>query len=416
MTRRRVFYGWRVIAGLFVILMVSSGLGFYGQAVYLRALVDERGWSTGMTSGGTALFFLSSGLAGYVSAPYLNRVDVRRVICIGAVIGAAGLVLVGQVQQEWQMFAANALFGVGFALAGLVPATTTVARWFNRRRSVALSVASTGLSAGGIVVTPFAAALVEDRGIAAMTPIFAALWVVVIVPVAVLVVRSSPADVGLEVDGEVVAVGQAPRAPTGSTFAEVRASRFYLLATTAYVFVMLAQVGGISQQVKLVGERVPHLASLSVTLVAAASVVGRLGGGVLVTKVSTKVVTTVLIVVQSVALVGFAFADTAVSVVLSCVVFGLSVGNLLMLHPLLLVEAYGVREYSKIYSSSQLFMTIGVGLGPTVLGVLHDVSDYRLSFLVAAGSSLLALGLFAAAGPVRAPAPSPAAAAALQPS
>lgn len=405
--RRTLFYGWRVIAGLFVILMISSGLGFYGQSVYLRALVDERGWSTGLTSAGTAVFFLVSGLAGYVSAPYLLRVDVRRVMCAGAVVGAAGLYLVGQVREPWQMFGANALFGVGFALAGLVPATTTVARWFSRRRAVALSVASTGLSAGGIAVTPFVAALVQDHGIAAMTPIFAVVWLVVIVPMTVFVVRSSPADVGMWPDGEVVVAGAAPPQVTGASFAEARASRFYLFATVAYLFVMLAQVGAISQQVKLVGERVPDLATFSITLVSAASVVGRLGGGFLVTKIPAKTVTTVLIVVQAFALVGFAFAEDTLAVVASCIVFGLSVGNLLMLHPLLLAEAYGVREYSKIYSSSQLVMTVGVGLGPTVLGFLRDASSYRVSFLVAAASSAVALALFVGAGPVRASTPPP---------
>jgi len=83
----------------------------------------------------------------------------------------------------------------------------------------------------------------------------------------------------------------------------------------------------------------------------------------------------------------------------TCVIFGLSVGNLLMLQPLLLADAFGVREYPRIYSFAQLITTIGVGVGPSAMGVLHDLSDYRLSYLVAAGSSALAFVLFLAAGP-----------------
>jgi MFS family permease len=49
---------------------------------------------------------------------------------------------------------------------------------------------------------------------------------------------------------------------------------------------------------------------------------------------------------------------------------------------------------------SSLIMTIGVGAGPTVLGILHDVSSYRLSFFVGALSSAVAFALFAAAGPL----------------
>lgn len=404
------FSGWWVIAGLFVVLMVSSGFGFYGQGVYLRALVEEREWSTGLTSTATATFFVVSGLAGYAVSGFLLRIDVRRVIAVGVVLGAAGLALLGQATEPWHAFAADVLFGVGFALAGLVPATTTVARWFVRRRSVALSVASTGLSAGGIVVTPFVASLVQNRGIQAVTPWLAVVWVAVALPVNFLLVRSSPADRNQYPDGDQPAqslTGSPTSAalpgaslPPGATFAEARSTRFYRLMALAFLFVMLGQVGALSQQVKLVGERVDSLAAASVTVVAAASVVGRLAGGVLVTRVAPKAFTSFLMFLQGLALVSFAFADTPVAIIVTCVVFGLSVGNLLMLQPLILAEAFGVREYSRIYSMASLIATVGVGAGPTVLGVLRDQSSYQLSFLVAAISSAVAFVLFLLAGPL----------------
>jgi len=70
----------------------------------------------------------------------------------GGVIGGVSLAALGQVEQQWQLFVVYAVFGVAFAAAGLVPATTVVTRWFHERRSVALSVASTGLSVGGILI------------------------------------------------------------------------------------------------------------------------------------------------------------------------------------------------------------------------------------------------------------------------
>ena len=45
--------------------------------------------------------------------------------------------------------------------------------------------------------------------------------------------------------------------------------------------------------------------------------------------------------------------------------FGATVGNLLMLQPLLLAEAFGVREYPRIYLS-QLLSTLGVAPGPAL--------------------------------------------------
>ena len=82
--------------------------------------------------------------------------------------------------------------------------------------------------------------------------------------------------------------------------------------------------------------------------------------------------------------------------------FGLTVGNLLMLHPLLLAERFGVRDYGRIYSRSQLVATLGVAAGPALLGLLRGAQgDYAAAFLLAAGSSVLAAVALSASGPTR---------------
>ena len=110
--------------------------------------------------------------------------------------------------------------------------------------------------------------------------------------------------------------------------------------------------------------------------------------------------TSMLIVVQAGALALIAFASTQVGLVLSAAVFGLSVGNLLMMQPLLLAETFGVKEYSRIYSYNQLFGTIGVAGGPFVIGYLHDLFDYRSAMLVGSMANLVALVAFIGAGSV----------------
>ena len=195
------FPGGRVVAGCFVVLMVSAGFAFYGLAVYLNAFSNEKGWALGSISFGVTIFFVVSAASGLLVARIIAEHDVRYVMMGGAVLAGASLAVLGQVQTQWQLYLVYAVFAVGFAGAGLVPATTVVTRWFHQRRAVALSVASTGLSAGGIVITPVAKRFIDDQGLSTTTPWLGLAVVVIVVPVTWFLIRPDPELDGWSPDG-----------------------------------------------------------------------------------------------------------------------------------------------------------------------------------------------------------------------
>ena len=71
-----------------------------------------------------------------------------------------------------------------------------------------------------------------------------------------------------------------------------------------------------------------------------------------------------------------------------------------MLHPLLLAEAFGVRDYARIFSLSNALTTAGVAAGPALLGFLYDLQGYDFAYLTAGILSLAAALVLLAAGPV----------------
>ena len=305
------FPGWRVVTGCFIVLTTSSGLGFYGLAVYLNALTNERGWDVASISLATTWFFFVGGVVGVWAARLIARHDVRVVISVGGVIGAIALACLGQVTEQWQLFVVYGVFATGWALAGLVPVTTVVTRWFHRRRGVALSIASTGLSAGGILITPAAKWLLDRRGLEAGTPWLGLVFAVGIVPIAWMLLRPDPAVLGWLPDGERATPGVAIAAPSGTRYRDAIASRFFIGVTIGYILALGSQVGGIQQLVKLVEERTTAATAALATLVlAATSVVARLIGGRVVTSLPMVAFTATLAIFQSVALVALAFAES----------------------------------------------------------------------------------------------------------
>ncbi len=404
--RPGVFPGWYVVAAAFIVLMVSSGLGFYGLSLYLEALTDEQGFSTSSVSAATSLFFVVSGVAGRFIGQFIARRDAREVVVFGAVVGGLALAAVGRITEEWQVFVVYAVFGIGFAATAIVPCTTVVTRWFHRRRSLALSIASTGLSVGGLTLTKAASSLIDHRQLAGATP-WLGLAYVVLATGAGLALLPDPSRRGLRPDGDVVEGDDPHEPPPAATLgvayqAAVR-SRFFRLVTFGFVLSMGAQVGAIAQLAKLVTERTGLRSdgALAVSALALASVMARLLGGVVMPRLPMAETTAVLAAVQGASLILLGQAGAKAGLLAAALLFGATVGNLLMLQPLLLAEAFGVRDYPRVFSLNQLIVSAGIAAGPFLLGALHDASGYALAYTVGGCMSIVGGAAIGAAGSVR---------------
>ncbi|MGA0206049.1 MAG: MFS transporter [Ilumatobacteraceae bacterium] len=395
------FPGWRVVAACFIALTTTAGLGFYGLAVYLNTFSREKGWEVSSVSLATTIFFLVSGASGLLVARLIARFDARWVIAGGGVIGAAALWSFGSVNEKWQLYLAYVVFAIGFSAAGLIPASTIVTRWFQTRRAYALSIASTGLSVGGIAITPWTKILLDRQGVEAAAPWLALIWVLGIVPVTVWLLKPDPAKEGWQPDGERIAPATAPLVVDGEQYSSAVKSRFFAFVTLAYVLTLGSQVGAIQQLVKLVEERTDKgAATLATTLLAATSVLARLVVGRIVDRVGTRRMSITLFVGQGMSLAWLAFADGKVVLLAGIVSLGLTIGNILMMQPLLIAERFGVRDYPRLFSRTQFYTTIGTAGGPFLLGWLRDnAGGYRTSYLIAAACTAAGVVVLRAAGP-----------------
>jgi MFS family permease len=389
----RFFPGWIVVGAAFVLLMANSGFIFYGQAVYLDALTVERGFSTGAASLGQSIVFVVGGLVGPRVGRLITDRDVRVVVLGGLVISWGSVVLLGRVDTLWQLYLVNTALGVGFSAAGLVPVTTVVTRWFETKRSVALAVASTGLSVGGLTFTQLVSWWVRRDGLELATPWLVVVWAACTLPFVPLL-WPSPGHRGVLASGAV-----AGTASLGARYERAVRSRFFVAVTAGYVLILGMQVGGITHLVKLGNERAGDgtggalIAGLTI-----ASVVARLIGGVVADRRPLLRLAVGFAATQAVALALLSQADSALVLVLCAVLFGATIGNILMLQPLLFADAMGARDYARIFALNQLVVVAGVALGPFLLGALHDLASYQASYLVAAALCAAGTVLLARAG------------------
>jgi MFS family permease len=388
-----------------VMLCVSSGLGFYNLSVVLEALTSQRGLSVAAVSATTALYFVVSGVCGLAVARLIESFDPRWTILAGAALGATGILMLSRAASLERIYLAYLVFGAGFAGTSLVTGSTLVTRWFVRRRGMALATASTGLSLGGVLLTPLSARLIADRGLEGAGVVLAAAYFLGVVPVTMLVLRPSPRSMGLEPDGmpppepdEQMGAGTVPASRSFDVATAVR-SPFFLLVSASYAFAMVSQVGALTHNFKMMSDRAgAGVATLSVSVISAASIAGRLAGGWVLTRMPLRRFALLMLAVQALSLASLALARGAGPLLFSAALFGSTMGNVLMLQTLLLAEAFGVENYARIYSIGNLLAVSGIAGGPVLVGLLHDYfGGYQAGFLLTSVASWLALALMARA-------------------
>ena len=390
--------GW-VLAACFTLLTFSSGLGFYGLAVYLQAFSRELGWSVSSISLATTFFFLVGGISGIPIAKFIAKHDVRIMIIGGATVAALALFSMRFVEQRWQLFVVYCFYALGWSASGMGPVTTVVTRWFQVRRASALAIASTGLSMGGIVVTPFIKWILDTQGIRNGSPWLALIWFCGTVPVTLFLLRAFPQPYGWMPDGARTEPGQVGDI-SGTPLNEAVRTKFFRAVAIGYIFALGAQVGGALQLVKLVEERTDRsTATLATIILSSMSIISRFVAGRIIPRVDMTKFTVGLAIVQGLSLASMALNESRIGLLLSIALFGVTIGNMVMMQSLLIAERFGVRDYPRIAARSGLISFSGTALGPLLLGWLYDVAGgYRSSYLAAAACSLIGATMFSFAG------------------
>lgn len=146
----KFFYGYVVVAASFIIMTVTHGTHF-AFGVFFTPLMVEFGWTRTMVSGAFSLSMAMFGVLGIMMGGLNDRFGPRLVISVCGFLFSAAFMLMSQISTLWHLYL---IYGVLVAVgrsASRVPLTSTVARWFKRRRTLMTGIVLSGLGAGGLI-------------------------------------------------------------------------------------------------------------------------------------------------------------------------------------------------------------------------------------------------------------------------
>jgi len=176
----------RVIAALGIAQILSWGASYYLPAILARPIAADMGWPLAWVVGGLSLGLLVAGLAAIRVGRAIERHGGRPVLAASAVLIATGLVLLAAAPNLAVYFLAWAVIGIGMA-AGLYDAAfSALGRTFGADARLAITHLTLWGGFASTVCWPLSALLVEGLGWRGAALAYAAIMLLVVLPLHLL--------------------------------------------------------------------------------------------------------------------------------------------------------------------------------------------------------------------------------------
>ncbi|HEX2186279.1 MAG TPA: MFS transporter [Chloroflexota bacterium] len=327
-------------------------------------------------------------MLGYPIGRWVDRNGARAVLASGAVL--AGLTLIGlsRVDQFWGWLL---LWGGGLGAAGAMtqyPVTfTVVANWFHRRRGSALALLTVLGGLASPIFIPLAGWLVPQVGWRETLLLFGLTHLCIALPLALVLVRRHPEDVGLFPDGAPSAEEAATTPMTGvGVQRAVRRVPFWTLTLTNVVALLGSNVLYAHQVAYMIDRgQDPGVAATLAGMVGIASLPGRYLFNVMSDRFEPQVLLGFSQAVLALGVALLALADSTGWLIAYAVVYGSAFGTSGGLTASVRAAHFGRRAFGAISALQGYPGLGGAALGPLLAGWLYDHSGtYQVSLAVVA--------------------------------
>ena len=390
---RRLSYARVILAAGFVMLFLGTGTRYvFGLA--LIPMTEDLSLSRSALSSALTLFMVVSALAMPIVGRLIDRRDIRVVMGVGAATSALAITLTGFVSAGWQIFPLyGLLYAVGFATTTVAPVSVLMSRWFPENRGLASSVAITGNGAGQLVIIALLTSFLSSIGWRTAYVALGLINAVVVVPIALLVIRSHPST-RRDVRHGRPSADDSGEARRGQPTLSIATSRSFWALTVLYAvcgaqdffvathIVAFAQDQGVS----------PFLAGNILAFMGLAALMGVLLSGALADRMGAAWPTMLCFVIRIALFAYIPFFQDTFSVAAFALIFGFTFTMTAPLTVVFASDIFGTSRLGSVSGLVNMVHQIAGGLGAVVGAVIFDATDsYDGAFFL-----MLALALIAA--------------------
>ncbi len=385
---RRIYYGWYVLFGMVVALVVAEGLTLGSLSAYTEPLEQRFGWSRAEVSMGFSVTVGTIGLFAPIIGRLIDVVGPRRLMLIGAPLCAVAFSLLAFMTQLWQWYVYLGVSSLALGLVAYMPAQALAVRWFDRRRAVALSIIGASVWMGQLIMLPLVQLIITRLGWGDAF-LYSAMLIVGAYIVAFIFVRDHPREG--ENDAPATTLGTAaPAQPvvlSGLTIGQAIRTPLFWTLVLGLMLLYFVVFGWLSQGV-------PYYRSVGFSDTWSAQIVSLTAGGAVVwlltagtqierfrrpERVASVCALFVCASLITLYLTGGSIPGVSVAVVLYVVGFAAAPP----LEALMLSRAFGLKNFATIMGTAFMFQTIAIVFSPIVAGSIYDRNgNYDLALII----------------------------------
>jgi MFS family permease len=404
----KIFYGWWIVLVCTWGLFVAYGSRFYSFGVFFKPMMKDLGWTRAMTASAFGVSTILYGLLSPVVGKLIDKYGPRYVISTGAFVGGIGFMLCYFTTSLVQFYIFyTVIMTLGISMTGIVSTNAAVAKWFTKKRSFVMGIVAAGLGLGAVVLVPIAGWLVSNFGWRISFIYMGFIVWIPLLPLALILLRAKPEDMGLLPDGDKEATSIANPATAGSspqpkaapvtwTLKEAMGtSAFWLMSVNIFIFLLVYMAFVI--HVVPYATDIGHsgvVAAFAISLLTACSIPAKLVGGWLGDRINIKIILIAGFVIMILALVVFPNifgVKSLFNFYFFVICMGVSYGMIWPLLPSILSKLYGAPSTGVVWGGVIMLAAFGGGVGPVFAGWTYDVTkSYSLAFLY--GAVFLILG------------------------
>lgn len=400
-----MFYGWVIVAVMWLVNFSTMATGNLSFGLFVIPMGGDLGMNRSQFGWAVTTRRMAAGLSSYFVGRLLDRYGPRVLIPVSGVIIGVGLIVLSRANSPWQVIAIFGVLGMtGLAAPQNIMTSVPVAKWFQRKRGLALALATSGLGTGGIFFLPLTQALLGGVGWRTTWVVMAVVFMSLSVPLSAIFLRRQPEDMGLEVDGG--QPGAAMAGPVGSAAPPQPDERSWTVREafrTATMWKLLLAFGlaGVAQGGASV-HRIPYwiergfdaqTVSYSFAADAGGAATMALFAGWMADRIPIRFIGGGSYVGLAAAIGLMLIGRNEFFLFGSTITFGLSVGAGMIVNSYIFASYFGRTFLGSIRGIVLPFMLISAGIGAPLVGYIRDATgDYVSSWWL-----ILALYLISAA-------------------